>query len=80
MLLDWVRSVAPGAQWLASACTGSAVYAAAGVLRGRRATTHWGFRENLRAMGVDVVADRVVFDGSSSPAPASRPGSTWRSR
>jgi len=63
LLLDWVRSVAPTAQWLTSACTGSGVYGAAGVLQGRRATTHWGFRENLKAMGVDVVADRVVFDG-----------------
>jgi len=62
-LLQWVRDVAPGAQWLASACTGSGVYGAAGVLKGRRATTHWGFRENLKAMGVDVVAERVVFDG-----------------
>ena len=33
------------------------------MLKGRRATTHWGFRENLKAMGVEVVADRVVFDG-----------------
>ena len=63
LLLDWIRSVAPGARWLASACTGSGLYGAAGVLKGRRATTHWGFRENLRAMGVEVVADRVVFDG-----------------
>jgi transcriptional regulator GlxA family with amidase domain len=62
-LLQWVRDVEPGAQWLASACTGSGVYAAAGVLGNRRATTHWGFRENLTAMGADVVADRVVFDG-----------------
>lgn len=62
-LLQWVRDVAPGAQWMTSACTGSAVMAAAGILEGRRATTHWGFRENLRAMGVDVVTDRTVIDG-----------------
>lgn len=63
-LIAWIRDAAPGATWLASACTGAALYAAAGLLEGRRATTHWGFRENLRAMGVDVVTDRVVFDGN----------------
>ncbi len=62
-LVGWIRDAAPGAQWLASACTGSFLYAAAGLLDGRRATTHWAMRENLRAMGVDVVAERVVFDG-----------------
>ena len=63
LLLDWIRAVSADAAWLASACTGSGLYAAAGLLSGRRATTHWAFRENLRAMGVDVVTDRVVFDG-----------------
>ena len=63
-LLAWLREAAPRARWATSVCTGSAVYAAAGLLDGRRATTHWAFRENLRAMGVDVVGERVVFDGT----------------
>lgn len=62
-LLDWLRGAADGTTWLTSACTGSAVYGAAGLLEGRKATTHWAFRENLRAMGVNVVTDRVVLDG-----------------
>lgn len=63
-LLDWVRQVAPGATWLVSVCTGASIYAQAGLIDGRRSTTHWGFRDNLAAMGVDVVPDRVVFDGN----------------
>jgi transcriptional regulator GlxA family with amidase domain len=63
-LLDWVREVSASARWMTSVCTGSGVYGAAGLLAGRRATTHWAFRENLRAMGVEVVAERVVFDGN----------------
>jgi transcriptional regulator GlxA family with amidase domain len=43
---------------------GSRLYAAAGLLQGRKTTTHWGFRDNLRALGVEVVADRVVWQGN----------------
>jgi transcriptional regulator GlxA family with amidase domain len=45
-------------------CTGAGLYAAAGLLEGRKTTTHWGFRDNLKAMGVEVVADRVVWEGT----------------
>lgn len=63
VLIDWLRSTAPGCQWTASVCTGAGLYAAAGLLEGKKTTTHWGFRDNLRAMGVEVVGDRVVWQG-----------------
>jgi cyclohexyl-isocyanide hydratase len=64
VLIDWLRAAAPGCEWTASVCTGAGLYAAAGLLDGKKTTTHWGFRDNLRAMGVEVVADRVVWQGS----------------
>jgi transcriptional regulator GlxA family with amidase domain len=64
VLIDWLRRAAPGCQWTASVCTGAGLYAAAGLLEGKKTTTHWGFRDNLRAMGVEVVGDRVVWQGN----------------
>jgi transcriptional regulator GlxA family with amidase domain len=63
-LIDWLRAAAPGCRWTASVCTGAGLYAAAGLLEGKTTTTHWGFRDNLRAMGIDVVADRVIWQGN----------------
>jgi putative intracellular protease/amidase len=63
-LIDWIRAAAPGCRWTVSVCTGAGLYAAAGLLEEKRTTTHWGFRDNLRAIGIEVVDDRVVFDGT----------------
>jgi transcriptional regulator GlxA family with amidase domain len=64
VLIDWLRTAAPNCKWTASVCTGAGLYAAAGLLEGKTTTTHWGFRDNLRAMGIEVVADRVVWQGN----------------
>jgi transcriptional regulator GlxA family with amidase domain len=64
VLLDWLRAAAPGCQWTASVCTGAGLYAAAGLLEGKATTTHWGFRDVIRAYGVEVVDERVVWQGS----------------
>src|SRR5262249_6697748 len=62
-LTGWLRDVADAAQWIASVCTGSGLLAAAGLLQGRRATTHWAYRAQLASMGAEVVSERFVFDG-----------------
>ena len=64
VLIDWLRAAAPNCKWTASVCTGAGLYAAAGLLEGKTTTTHWAFRDNLRAMGIEVVADRVVWQGN----------------
>lgn len=62
-VLEWVRGAHASSTWTTSVCTGALVLAAAGVLRGKRATTHWAFREQLRELGAIPVEQRVVEDG-----------------
>jgi len=62
-VLEWVAAAHEHASWTTSVCTGSLVLAAAGVLAGRRATSHWLALGQLRALGADPVQERVVFDG-----------------
>jgi transcriptional regulator GlxA family with amidase domain len=63
-LLDWVRRAHPGATWTASVCTGSIILAAAGLLDGKRATSHWLALPMLKALGANAVSDeRVVHEG-----------------
>jgi transcriptional regulator GlxA family with amidase domain len=61
--LEWLRAVDRTSTWTTSVCTGSLVLAAAGLLDGRRATTHWLAFDELRRLGAEVVDERVVFDG-----------------
>jgi len=60
--LDFLREKATKAQWVCSVCTGSLVLAAAGLLEGYQATSHWAAIEVLAGMGVDIVRQRYVFD------------------
>ncbi len=62
-VLDWIRAMHETSLWSTSVCTGSLILAAAGLLEGRRATGHWLALEQLRELGAQPSAERVVFDG-----------------
>jgi transcriptional regulator GlxA family with amidase domain len=61
--LEWLRAVHQTSTWTTSVCTGSLILAAAGLLEGKRATSHWLALDTLRELGAEPVAERVVFDG-----------------
>ncbi|MGX1567067.1 DJ-1/PfpI family protein [Streptomyces sp. NPDC055506] len=62
-ILDWLRATDAGTTWTTSVCTGSLLLAAAGLLRGRRATCHWLGLEELKRYGAEPTGERVVTDG-----------------
>ena len=62
-LHEWLRAVDRTSTWTTSVCTGAPILAAAGLLKGRRATTHWSALDELERFGAIPVQDRVVFDG-----------------
>ncbi len=61
--LDFVRWQAAGAKHMASVCTGALLLGAVGLLKGKRATTHWLSLDLLKAFGAEPVTDRTVIDG-----------------
>jgi transcriptional regulator GlxA family with amidase domain len=62
-LLSWLRAVHETTTWTTSVCTGSLLLAAAGLLDGVPATTHWLARDMLGSLGARPVPDRVVQHG-----------------
>lgn len=62
--LDFLRRQAAQARYVTSVCTGALVLGAAGLLRGRRAATHWMSMEFLKEFGAIPVDERVVVDGN----------------
>ncbi len=62
-VLDWVRAADRTSTWTTSVCTGSLILAAAGLLDGKRATSHWLALDELHRLGAEPVEERVVFDG-----------------
>jgi cyclohexyl-isocyanide hydratase len=62
-LIDWVADRGQRAKLVSSVCTGSMILAQAGLLRGKRATSHWVTRELLSHFGATPVNERVVWDG-----------------
>jgi cyclohexyl-isocyanide hydratase len=63
-VLEFLRRQAKGARYVTSVCTGALVLGAAGLLRGRKATTHWASHDLLAALGAIPTDARVVRDGN----------------
>ncbi|MGU3398331.1 DJ-1/PfpI family protein [Brucellaceae bacterium D45D] len=63
-VLDFVRQQAQSVQYITSVCTGALVLGAAGLLTGRKATTHWNALDFLSTLGAIATKQRVVRDGN----------------
>jgi putative intracellular protease/amidase len=63
-ILSWIRAVTADATWITSVCTGALILGAAGLLEGKKATTHWAAIDLLEGYGAEPTRERVVFDGN----------------
>ena len=63
--MDFVKRQGAHARYVTSVCTGAFILGAAGLLQGKRATTHWAYREFLPLVGATPEHARVVRDGNT---------------
>ena len=63
-LVDFVAEQAKGAKYVTSVCTGALILGAAGLLKGRKATTHWAYTSLLAELDAVYEPGRVVTDGN----------------
>ncbi len=63
-LIAFVKREGARARYVTSVCTGAFILGAAGILKGRRATTHWAYHDDLARVGAIPVKARVVRDGN----------------
>ena len=61
--LEWIRAIDAGSTWTTSVCTGSLLLGAAGLLKGKKATTHWAALDMLAAFDAIPTSERVVEQG-----------------
>jgi len=62
-ILDWINKVHETSQWTTSVCSGALLLAAAGILNGRKVTTHWNRVEQLKKYNIEFVNERYIKDG-----------------
>ncbi|WP_421792959.1 DJ-1/PfpI family protein [Hyphobacterium sp.] len=62
--IEFIRRQALHARYVTSVCTGALILGAAGLLRGKKATTHWAYHDLLPLFGAEPVKARVVRDGN----------------
>jgi transcriptional regulator GlxA family with amidase domain len=61
--ITWLRAAHETTTWTTSVCTGSLLLGAAGLLEGKRATSHWLALDTLKTFGAEPTLERVVIDG-----------------
>ena len=63
ILISWIKQIDKTTQWTASVCSGVLLLAEAGIIKGKRCTTHWRRKEQLKKYNIEFVDSRYVQDG-----------------